>query len=249
MTEYSPLVFVVEDDLPIVKYLRMSLRTAGYRVIVATTATEAIAQTRSHNPDLLLVDLGLPDRDGIEVIEEVRGWSEMPIVVVSARGQEDSKIRALDAGADDYITKPFSPGELLARLRAALRRASYPENQQGSTTLDTGQIVIGECVIDLDHRSVIVNGEPVHLTPLEYRLLLYLAHHRGRVLTHRVILEHVWGPGSGDRTEYLRVFVAGLRRKLEPDPSRPRYLRTEIGVGYRLIEGGSDHRFRIVGTP
>lgn len=234
MTEYAPLVFVVEDDEPIVKYLRLSLRTAGYRVVVATTAAEAVIQVRSHNPDLILVDLGLPDRDGLEVIGEVRGWSPIPIVVVSARDQESQKIRALDAGADDYVTKPFTPGELLARIRAALRRTTYPENHRGST-LETGQIRVGDCIIDLDQRTVFVNDEPVHLTPLEYRLLVCLAHHRGRVLTHRAILEQVWGPGSGGRTEYLRVFVAGLRRKLEPDPSRPRYLRTEIGVGYRLL--------------
>ena len=225
-----PLVLVVDDEPPIRRFLRVALEAQGYRVVEAATAQEAIAQAATRAPDLVLLDLGLPDLDGFEVVRRLREWSAMPVVVLSARGREDDKIRALDAGADDYVTKPFATGELLARMRAALRRRARGDD-------DAAVVECGELRIDLGRRQVTVAGAEVRLTPIEYRLLVALARHAGRVLTHEHLLREVWGPGYTTQHHYLRVYMAQLRHKIEREPSRPRWLLTEPGVGYRFHEG------------
>lgn len=220
-------VLVVDDEPQFLRALETNLRGAGYEVETATTAKEALAAAGLRPPDAIILDLLLPDGTGTEVSRELRAWSEAPIVLVSAVGDEAEKIAALDAGADDYVTKPFAMGELLARLRAALRRAGPP----GEPVLEVGPIRI-----DLDKQSVSVDGRPVHLTPHEYRILKLLALNPGKLLTHRAILQDVWGPAYGAESNYLHVYVSQLRRKLEPDPSRPQYLVTEPGAGYRLLD-------------
>jgi len=229
----KPLILVVEDDPQIRRFLRATLAAEGYQFHEALTAQEGAAQAAARRPDLILLDLGLPDRDGLEVIRGVREWSQMPIVVVSARGQEKDKIAALDLGADDYVAKPFAVGELLARIRAALRR-SASAGQDGSG----GVFRFGKVEVDLEKRLVKVDGEDVHLTPNEYKLLQVLAQHAGKVLTQRQLLNEVWGPNHTEQAQYLRVYVAQLRRKLEADPARPKHLQTEPGVGYRLVVEG-----------
>jgi two-component system KDP operon response regulator KdpE len=223
------LILVVEDEQPIRRFLRAGLEGEGYRFAEAVTGQEAIAQAATRAPDLVLLDLGLPDIDGFEVVRRIREWSRMPIVVLSAREQEGDKIRALDAGADDYVTKPFSMGELLARMRVALRHRDEAAAQGEENTA-----TFGELEIDFARRRVTVAGREVRLTPIEYRLLCTLARHAGRVLTHEHLLREVWGPGYTSRHHYLRVYMAQLRNKLEQTPARPRYLITEPGVGYRL---------------
>ena len=225
----KPLILVIEDDPQIRRFLRATLAAEEYQFHEAVTATEGIAQAAARQPDLVLLDLGLPDRDGLDIIREVRSWSQMPIVVLSARGQEKDKIAALDLGADDYVAKPFAVGELLARIRAALRRAA-PLAQDGADTT----IRFGNVEADFEKRQVTVGGQEVHLTPNEYKLLQVLIKHAGRVVTQRQLLNEVWGPQHTEQSQYLRVYVAQLRRKLEQDPARPRYLQTEPGVGYRL---------------
>jgi two-component system, OmpR family, KDP operon response regulator KdpE len=220
-------VLVVDDEPQFLRALATNLRGAGYEVETATTAQEALTAAGLRPPDAVILDLLLPDGTGTEVCRELRAWTEVPIVLVSAVGDEAEKIAALDAGADDYVTKPFAMGELLARLRAALRRAGPP----GDPVLEVGPIRV-----DLDKQSVTVDGRAVHLTPHEYRILRLLALNPGKLLTHRAILQEVWGPGYGAESNYLHVYVSQLRRKLEPDPSRPRYLVTEPGAGYRLVE-------------
>jgi two-component system KDP operon response regulator KdpE len=227
----APLLLLVDDDAPIRRFLRAGLTTAGYRLVEAVNGSEALAHAATRSPDLVLLDLGLPDLDGIEVVRRLREWSEVPIVVLTARGQDDDKIHALDAGADDYVTKPFSMGELLARVRVALRHGARREAGD-----DSGPVRAGDLVVDLSRRVVTVAGEEVRLTPIEYRLLALLARHAGRVLTHEQILREVWGPGYASQRHYVRVYVAQLRAKLERDPSRPDWLVTEPGVGYRLRE-------------
>jgi two-component system KDP operon response regulator KdpE len=222
----APRVLVVDDEPQIVRGLKIVLRNAGYAVEAAETKAEALAALALRPPDALVLDLVLPDGQGVEVCEEVRRWSRLPILVLSAVGDEREKVRALDAGADDYVTKPFGTDELLARLRAVLRRSA---EAGGSPRLDLGRVVI-----DLADRSVTRDGEPVHLTPIEFELVRVLAQHHGRLVTHRQLLQEVWGPEYGAETHYLRVHVAHIRAKLEPDPSRPQYLITEPGVGYRL---------------
>jgi two-component system KDP operon response regulator KdpE len=219
-------VLVVDDEPQIVRGLKIILRSAGYSVEAAESKSEALAMLASRPPDALVLDLVLPDGQGVEVCEEVRRWSRLPIVVLSAVGDEREKVRALDAGADDYVTKPFGTDELLARLRAVLRRSA---EAGGSPRLE-----LGELVIDLADRRVSRAGTEVHLTPIEFELLRVLAQHHGRLVTHRQLLRDVWGPEYGEETHYLRVHVAHIRAKLERDPSRPRYLITEPGVGYRL---------------
>jgi two-component system KDP operon response regulator KdpE len=216
----------VEDDPQIRRFLRATLDAEGYRYQEAITAVDGLAQAASHLPDLMLLDLGLPDRDGLDVIRGVRAWSAMPILVVSARGQESDKIAALDLGADDYVAKPFTVGELLARIRAALRR---------SVTVTAPVFRFGHVEMDLENRVVRVDGEEVHLTPNEYKLLQVMIKHPGKVLTQRQLLNEVWGPNSTEQAQYLRVYIAQLRRKLEKDPARPKHLQTEPGVGYRLV--------------
>jgi two-component system KDP operon response regulator KdpE len=225
----KPLVLMIEDDPQIRRFLRAALAAEDYQFYEALTAEEGIAQAAARQPDLVLLDLGLPDRDGLEVIRGIRLWSQMPIVVLSARGQEKDKIAALDLGADDYVAKPFAVGELLARIRAALRRAA-PLAADGADTV----IRFGEVQADFEKRVITVSGEEVHLTPNEYKLLQVLIKHAGRVVTQRQLLNEVWGPQHTEQSQYLRVYVAQLRRKLERDPARPRYLQTEPGVGYRL---------------
>ncbi len=226
----EPLVLVIEDEPQMVRFLRPALQGHGFRLVEATSGEDGIRQAATRAPDLVLLDLGLPDMDGIEVTRRVREWSQVPILVISARGREDDKVAALDAGADDYVTKPFSMPELLARVRVALRHASRL-GSGGSCNL-----TIGALEIDLEKRRVAVAGETVHLTPIEYRLLTELARNAGKVLTHSHLLRQVWGPGYAQQSHYLRVYMAQLRRKLEADPARPRYLLTEPGVGYRLAE-------------
>jgi two-component system KDP operon response regulator KdpE len=220
-------LLVIEDELQMQKFLRASLTGAGYLVTFASTAAEGESLAHANNPDLVVLDLGLPDRDGLDVIKTLRSWMKAPIVIISARGQEDDKVVALDAGADDYLTKPFGTKELLARIRVALRH----HTRDGATapTLEAGELKI-----DLDKRRVFVAGREIHLTPIEYKLFALLMKHAGKVLTHRQILKEVWGPGYATQTHYLRVYMVQLRHKLEKDPAQPRYLITEPGVGYRL---------------
>jgi len=230
VTEARTRVLVIEDEAPMRKFLRATLDSHGYDVLLAETAREGIAMATQHTPDVVLLDLGLPDADGLDVTRELRGWSKVPIIVISARGREDDKVEALDAGADDYLTKPFGVNELLARLRVVQRRMAGTEST-------TGVLEIGELVIDVPRHVVTVRGTTVHLTPIEFRLLLELAKHAGRMLTHRQILKEVWGPNAGSQTHYLRVYMTHLRKKLELDPARPKMLLNEPGVGYRLHDG------------
>lgn len=223
----KPFILIVEDDPQIRRFLRATLTAEGYAYHETITATDALLQVNARPPDLILLDLGLPDRDGLEVIRRVRESSQMPIVVLSARGEEKDKIAALDLGADDYVAKPFGVGELLARIRAALRR--FGSGTDGSVAR------FGGVEIDFEKRVVTVNGEEVHLTPNEYRLLQILIKYPGKVLTHRQLLNEVWGANHLDQAQYLRVYIAQLRRKLESDPARPKHLQTEPGVGYRLV--------------
>jgi two-component system KDP operon response regulator KdpE len=220
-------ILVVEDDDGIRNVLRVLLESENYRVVEATTASRAEIEARSHKPDLLLVDLGLPDGDGIGVIERVRTWSPVPIVVLSARTREAEKIAALDVGADDYVTKPFSAGELLARVRAALRR-----NVRGTERLATMRL--GATDIDLERRHAVNADGDVHLTPLEYRVLESLVRHSGKIVRSEQLLREAWGPDKSGDTRTLRVCMKNLRDKLEPDPRRPRFILTETGLGYRL---------------
>jgi len=229
MTEPLPVVLVVEDEPQMRRFLKAALESHDYRPVEATTAREGRALASSHNPDVILLDLGLPDGDGIDVARDIRGWSRAPIIVLSARGREQDKVAALDAGADDYLTKPFGVGELMARLRVALRHAAQPADG-----LPAPVIEIGDLRMDLERRQVSVGGAEVHLTPTQYKLLSTLARHAGKVLTHRRLLQEVWGPNVSEHTHYLRVYMTQLRHKLEADPARPRYLLTEPGVGYRL---------------
>ena len=232
MTLASHAILIVEDEPALRSLLQTTLEAANYRVIEAGNAERGIIEAKSHKPDLALVDLGLPDRDGLDVIREIRAFSPLPIVILSARTQEEQKIAALDAGADDYVTKPFAVGELLARLRVALRHGAR------SRTSDTSSLRIGRWSIDLVARRVCHDdGRELHLTPIEFRLLTTLAQHAGLVVTQRQLLREVWGPDAVERPAYLRIYMKQLRDKLEPDPSRPHHLRTETGVGYRLLPG------------
>jgi two-component system KDP operon response regulator KdpE len=219
-------ILVVDDEPQIVRGLKVILRAAGYEVKTAESKQEALDAVAVHPPDAVVLDLVLPDGTGVEVTEEIRGWSELPIVVLSAVGDEREKVRALDAGADDYVTKPFGNEELLARLRAVLRRKA----EGGEQPL----IHAGDVEIDLAARSVSHAGAQVHLTPIEFNLLRVLAQHQGKLVTHRKLLHEVWGPGYEDETHYLRVHIAHVRSKIEADPSQPELLLTEPGVGYRL---------------
>lgn len=227
MSEPLPIVLVIEDEVQMRRFLRASLGNNGYQVYESETAADGLAQAASRNPDLVLLDLGLPDQDGLVVTERLREWAKMPIIVLSARGQEEDKIRALDAGADDYLTKPFGIGELLARIRVALRHSARSESGES-------QFTMGDVKVDLARRQVTKANEEVHLTPIEYKLLATLIKYEGRVITHRQLLREVWGLNSSEQTQYLRVYMAQLRHKLETNPSRPQFLTTEPGVGYRL---------------
>ncbi|MES2185310.1 MAG: two-component system response regulator KdpE [Pseudomonadota bacterium] len=228
-----PTAIVIEDEPQIRRFVREALEGEGWRVVEAEGARRGLADAGTRKPDLLVVDLGLPDGDGLELIRDVRGWSEVPIIVLSARSDEADKIAALDAGADDYLTKPFGTGELLARVRASLRR-SRAAAERGAGA-DNTLFRFGAVEIDQAARLVRREGVEVHLTPIEYRLLSVLAHHAGRVLTHRQLLREVWGPSHAGQNHYLRIYMGHLRQKLEPDPAQPRHLLTETAVGYRLL--------------
>ncbi len=225
----GPAVVLIEDEPQIRRFLRAALGTQGYRLFEAATAKEGLVEAATRQPDIIILDLGLPDIDGLEVIQRIREWTAVPIIVLSARGQEQDKIAALDAGADDYVSKPFGVGELLARMRAALRHAARNPNDAADSTFS-----VGDLHVDLARRQVLIAGKAVHLTPIEYRLLTTLIHHAGKVLTQRQLLKEVWGLHHTEQAHYLRVYIAQLRRKLEADSARPRYLLTEPGVGYRL---------------
>lgn len=231
MTDVRAGILVVEDEPQMQKFLRAALSAEGYRVVEATTGRDGLTLARTNNPDLVLLDLGLPDMDGMEVTRALREWGTMPILVISARGQEDDKVKALDCGADDYLTKPFGTAELMARIRVALRH--HARTGAGNET-PLATIEIGELVIDLDKRQVFTGGKEVHLTPNEYKLFAVMMKNAGKVLTHRQLLKDVWGPAYATQTQYLRVYMVQLRHKLERDPARPKYLLTEPGVGYRL---------------
>lgn len=223
----QPLILIIEDEASLQRFLGPTLVNQGYRVIQAANAAEAITMARSYNPDLILLDLGLPDQDGMKVLNQIREWSHRPILIISARSQERDKVRALDQGADDYLTKPFGAPELLARIRVALRHAVQD--------VGAGEVFEYEGLrVDLTHRDVSVQGDPVRLTALEYRLLESLVRRAGKVATHSQLLTEVWGPACEGQTHYLRIYMAQLRKKLEPDPTRPRFFLTEPGVGYRL---------------
>jgi len=229
MSEPGPLILVVEDEPQMRRFLRTALTAQGFRLVEAGTAREALVAATTQPPEVVLLDLGLPDGDGIDLARQMRELSRVPIIVISARGREDDKVAALDAGADDYLTKPFGLGELLARIRVALRHAAEAVSPSGTTALDVGPLHI-----DLARREVAIDGGEIHLTPIEYKLLVFLARNAGKVLIHRQILKEVWGPAYTSQTQYLRVFMAQLRRKIESDPARPRLLLTEPGVGYRM---------------
>lgn len=232
MSGSKPAILIVEDERPIRRFMRPALEGAGYAVSEAATRAEGLAMASANVPDLVVLDLGLPDGDGCELVASVRDWSAMPIIVVSARGRDEDKVRALDLGADDYVTKPFSMQELLARIRVALRHAA----RVSAGSAPESQITVGELSIDLAKRRIRLAGEDLPLTPIEYKLLAELAKCPGRVLTHRALLEAVWGPGRSSESHLVRVHMANLRRKLEANTARPRYLMTELGVGYRLAE-------------
>jgi two-component system KDP operon response regulator KdpE len=223
----QPLILIIEDEEPLRRFLVPTLTGHGYQVQSAATASEGLAMARSHNPDLVLLDLGLPDLDGMAVLKELRTWSRKPVVILSARNQERDKVQALDLGADDYLAKPFGAGELLARIRVALRHTLQAD-------LAEPLLCSGRLRIDLERREVSVDGQVVKLTALEYRLLEALARRLGKVATHSQLLGEVWGPGGAGNTHYLRIYMAMLRKKLELDPTRPKHFITEPNVGYRL---------------
>ena len=227
--QLQPTILVIEDEPPLQKFLRVTLASQEYSVIEAATGEQGLRHAAVDRPDLVILDLGLPDLDGVEVTRRLREWSAIPIIVVSARGKEQDKVVALDAGADDYLTKPFGVGELLARVRVVLRHLAVANPETGDAVFELGQLRV-----DMSARQVTVDGKLVHLTPNEFKLLTVLIKHAGRVLTHRQLLRDVWGPGSAEESHYLRVYMNQLRQKVEKDPSRPRYLLTETGVGYRL---------------
>lgn len=225
----NPKILLIEDEQEIRRFLRVSLSNHGYRLVEAGSGQEGVMHAADQQPDLIILDLGLPDMDGMEVIRQVRQWSQVPIVILSARGQDDQKVVALDQGADDYLTKPFSIGELLARIRVALRHVA----QSAAGTAEP-VFTLDALRVDLARRQVFLADHEVHLTPIEYRLLTTLVKYAGKVVTHRQLLKEVWGPDAVFETHYLRVYMAQLRRKIETEPAQPQYLLTEPGVGYRL---------------
>ena len=232
--ELRDKILVVEDDQSISNVITMVLTNNRYEVLTAKTGSQALTLISSHCPDLVLLDLGLPDMDGLDIVRSVREWSHMPIVVVSARTHEQEKVQALDLGADDYITKPFGSSELLARIRTALRHTHT--NNVGSEIAQTGKLQVGQLEIDYDKRQVSVEGKPVHLTPNEYKILALLGKNAGRVLTYDAIIRELWGPGTKSDNQILRVNMANIRRKIETNPGDPVYVFTEAGVGYRMAE-------------
>jgi two-component system KDP operon response regulator KdpE len=230
MTEDNKgLIVLIEDEPQMRRFLRVILQSHGYRLIETSTGQEGLTQVATRNPDVVLLDLGLPDTDGLGVTQRLREWSEVPIIVISAREQEMDKIKALDAGADDYLTKPFGAGELLARIRVAMRHRAIRQAEQRESVF-----VVDHLLVDLAKRQVFLDDKEVHLTPIEYKLLAVLIKNAGKVVTHSQLLKEVWGPPYVHQTQYLRVYMTQLRHKLEVDPARPRFLINEPGVGYRL---------------
>ncbi len=229
MHTHDMTVLLIEDEPEIRRLLRTTLPQHGYRLVEANTGNEGVTQAKARNPDIILLDLGLPDLDGLEVIQRVREWASIPIIVLTASDQEHVKVSALDQGADDYVTKPFGMNELLARMRVALRHALRPPGESGESVFVTGDLRV-----DLQRRQVFVSEKEVHLTPIEYKLLTTFVRYAGKVLTHRQLLKEVWGPLHVDEAHYLRVYMRQLRNKLEANPAHSQYLLTELGVGYRL---------------
>jgi two-component system KDP operon response regulator KdpE len=231
MAETRATILIIEDEPSLQKFLRATLETQDYKIVQATKGAEGLRHAALIQPDLIILDLGLPDMDGVEVTRRVREWTATPILVVSARGKEQDKVLALDSGADDYLTKPFNVGELLARVRVALRRRAVADPVTGEPVFG-----VGDLHVDLARREVKVKDQLIHLTPNEFKLLAVLVKNAGRVMTHQQLLREVWGPGSGNETHYLRVYLNQLRQKIEAEAARPRYLLTEPGIGYRLAD-------------
>jgi two-component system KDP operon response regulator KdpE len=229
MVKSAWVVLVIEDEVPIRRFLKTALEGRGFKLLEAATGSQGLAMAAAENPDIILLDLGLPDIDGLEVIRRVREWAAIPIIVISARGRDADKVEALDTGADDYLTKPFSVEELTARLRVAVRHLTQTRVGKAEPVVETGGLRV-----DLAGRMVWVNGAEIHLTPIEFKLLAVLVRHSGKVVTQKQLLKEVWGHGSDEQGHYLRNYIHHLRHKLEADPARPAYLRTEPGVGYRL---------------
>jgi two-component system KDP operon response regulator KdpE len=229
MPEDKELILLIEDEPQMRRFLRITLQTQGYRLIESATARDGLMQATTRNPDVVLLDLGLPDLDGLEVTKRLREWNQTPIIVISAREQEQDKVKALDAGADDYLTKPFNASELLARIRVALRHAARQNTDKNEPVF-----TLRNLRVDLAQRQVFVSDKEVHLTPIEYKLLMVLVRHAGKVITHTQLLKEVWGPAHINEVQYLRVYMTQLRHKLETDPARPRFLMNEPGIGYRL---------------
>jgi two-component system, OmpR family, KDP operon response regulator KdpE len=230
MSELRPTILIIEDEPALQRFLRVTLTAQNFNVIEAPTGEQGLRHAATSVPDLVILDLGLPDIDGMEVIKKLREWSTIPIIIVSARGREQDKVIALDAGADDYLTKPFGVHELLARVRVVLRHLATTQGDSGDSIFQGGDLKV-----DLSLRVVTVAGNPVHLTPNEFKLLTALIKNAGKVMTHRQLLREVWGPGAGEETHYLRVYMNQLRQKLETEAARPKHLLTEPGVGYRLV--------------
>jgi two-component system KDP operon response regulator KdpE len=235
MSRLRATILLIEDDPSMRRFLRVTLENHDYKVLEATRGEEGLRHASVGQPDLVILDLGLPDMDGLEVTLQLRKWTAMPVIVISARGREQDKVSALDAGADDYLTKPFGVEELLARVRVALRHRAAANQDTGAA-----QFAVGALRVDLSRREVFRDGTSIRLTPNEFRLLAVLVKNAGRVLTHRQLLREVWGPGSSEDTHYLRVYMNQIRQKLERDSSRPKYLITEAGVGYRLLDEVKD---------
>jgi two-component system KDP operon response regulator KdpE len=229
MPEERELILLIEDEPQMRRFLRITLQSHGYRLVEAATAQEGLMQATTRNPDVVLLDLGLPDLDGLEVTKRLREWTQTPIIVISAREQELDKVKSLDAGADDYLTKPFNAAELMARIRVAVRHAS-----RRNAVRQEPVFVLQNMRVDLSKRQVFVDDNEVHLTPIEYKLLTVLVRHAGKVITHTQLLKEVWGPAHVNEIQYLRVYMTQLRHKLEADPARPHFLMNEPGVGYRL---------------
>lgn len=238
MMEIKPLILIVEDDKSIAKFVKVSMEAQGYKCIETTTSQGALALVFSSNPDVIILDLGLPDMDGLEIIEKIRPPTHAKIIVVSAHGHERIKVEALDTGADDYLTKPFNVSELLARVRVALRQLKqvHALGQMAQMHEEATSFKVGDLLIDFDKRKVVIREEEVHLTPIEFKLIELMAKHAGRVLTHRFMIHEIWGGYGENETQSLRVFMANIRRKIELEPTHPRYIITEVGVGYRLVD-------------
>lgn len=238
MSANKQAILVVEDESGISNFIAAILNSNDYQVLRAETGKVALTMAASYSPEVILLDLGLPDMDGLEVLRKLREWSSIPVIVVSARGHEREKVEALDLGADDYVTKPFGTSELLARIRTAMRHHQRSKGEKAEQGVGTGRFIAGELTIDYDKRIIQLAGQELHFTPIEYKILVLLSRHAGKVLTHAFISREVWGPYTHEN-QALRVNMANIRRKLEVNPAEPKYILTEVGVGYRMMEGQS----------